>query len=151
MKTLLHRQRWLVVALVVIAPLAGGCGDEDDAGDESAATSIRLTPETTTTDEPTSTSTSTSSPAQDSSVREVEVRGGSVVGGVQRIAVDLGETITIRVRSDVTDEVHLHGYDLSQQVAPDSPAELTFTADIPGVFELELEERGMPIAQLEVS
>lgn len=149
MKTLLHRQRRLVVALVVIAALAGGCGGDDDAGDEPAATSISLTPETTTTDEPTP--TSASSPAENSSVREVEVRGGSVAGGVQRIAADLGETITIRVRSDVTDEVHLHGYDLSQPVGPDSPAELTFTADIPGVFELELEERGMPIAQLEVS
>ena len=149
MKILMRRQRWLVAALVAIAAVAGGCGGDDDASDESAATSISLTPETTTNAE--ATSTSTSSPPQDPSAHEVEVRDGSVVGGVQRIRVDLGDTITIRVRSDVADEVHLHGYDLSQPVAPDAPAELTFTADIPGVFELELEERGMPIAQLEVS
>jgi hypothetical protein len=28
---------------------------------------------------------------------------------------------------------------------------LTFTADIPGVFEVELEEAGVPLTQLEVS
>ena len=149
MKILLRRQRWLVAALLVAVAMAGGCGGDDDASDESVATSITLAPETTTSAE--AAPTSTSSPAPDPSAREVEVRDGSVVGGVRRIGIDLGDTITIRVVSDVADEVHLHGYDVSQPVAPDAPAELTFTADIPGVFELELEERGTPIAQLEVS
>ena len=148
MKILLRRQCLLAAGILVITAVAGGCGGDDDTADDSAATSMSLTPENTTGVD--ATPTSTSSPVQDSSVREIEVRDGSVVGGVQRIGVDLGDMITIRIRSDVADEVHLHGYDLSQPVAPDAPAELTFSADIPGVFELELEERGMSIAQLEV-
>ena len=54
------------------------------------------------------------------------------------------------VRSDVADEVHLHGYDLAAEVAPGQPAQIRFRADDVGEFELELEERGVPIAELVV-
>ncbi len=77
--------------------------------------------------------------------------GGQVADAVGRVAVPLGSTITLEVTSDTTDEVHLHGYDVSVPVAPGAPASLTFTADIPGVFEVELEEAGVPLTQLEVS
>lgn len=79
------------------------------------------------------------------------MENGAVVGGVQRLSVDVGETFTLRVRADTPEEVHVHGYDLAQPVSPDQPAELTFTADIPGIFEVELEESGLQIAELEVS
>jgi hypothetical protein len=54
------------------------------------------------------------------------------------------------VRSDVADHVHLHGYDLMRDVAPGAPAQLVFTADIPGRFEIELEDRHLQLAELEV-
>jgi len=56
--------------------------------------------------------------------------GGQVADAVGRVAVPLGSTITLEVTSDTTDEVHLHGYDVSVPVAPGAPASLTFTADI---------------------
>ena len=46
--------------------------------------------------------------------------------------------------------MHLHGYDLSADVAPGSPATIQFTADVPGRFEIELEDLGVQIAELEV-
>jgi hypothetical protein len=46
------------------------------------------------------------------------------------------------VTTDSVDEVHVHGYDFVGIVIPTAPAVLTFTADIPGVFEVELEEAG---------
>jgi hypothetical protein len=55
------------------------------------------------------------------------------------------------VRADVEDEVHLHGYDLSADVAPGQAARITFTADVAGEFEVELEELGIPLAELTVS
>ena len=58
--------------------------------------------------------------------------------------------MTLRVRSNVADHVHVHGYDLMRDVAPGKPAELTFRATIPGRFEVELEERGLQIAELTV-
>lgn len=140
---------WFTAGVVTLTFFVGACGDDGasqgtattaaEPATDTAADSTTTTRETPTTSEP------------DQTVHEIEVRGGSVVGGVERLSVRLGETVTIRVRSDVADEMHLHGYDLSQPVGPGAPAELTFTADIPGVFELELEERGLPIAELEIS
>jgi hypothetical protein len=46
--------------------------------------------------------------------------------------------------------VHLHGYDVMVDVAPGKPARLRFKATIPGRFEVELEDRGLHIAELEV-
>jgi nitrous oxide reductase len=80
----------------------------------------------------------------------VTVRDAKPVGGVQHLTVDKGDRVTIAVTSDVEDEVHVHGYDLMQDVAPGEPAEITLAATIAGRFEIELEERGTPIAELEV-
>ena len=77
-------------------------------------------------------------------------RDGEVVGGVQRPSVEQGDRVVIVVRSDVSDEVHLHGYDLSVDVVPGEPARIRFTADLVGRFEIELEARHLPLAELEV-
>jgi hypothetical protein len=55
------------------------------------------------------------------------------------------------VRSDVSDHVHLHGYDLMSDVSPSSPGRIDFRATIPGRFEVELEDRGVPIADITVT
>ena len=52
---------------------------------------------------------------------------------------------------DTADEVHLHGYDRSAFVTAGATATLRFDADVPGVFELELEQSGTPLARLEIS
>jgi hypothetical protein len=80
----------------------------------------------------------------------IVVRGGSVVGGVRRATVEKGRRVVIAVTSSVSDEVHLHGYDRSVRVAPGRPARLAFRATLVGVFEVELEERGLQIAEIEV-
>ena len=54
------------------------------------------------------------------------------------------------MRSDVADEVHLHGYDRSADIE-DGVARITFTATVPGRFEVELERLGVPIAELTVT
>jgi hypothetical protein len=82
---------------------------------------------------------------------EITYAGGAVVGGVSRYPVPRGSTVTLLVHSDVADEVHLHGYDRKVDVPAGGTAELTFTADLPGTFEVELESRGAPLARLLVS
>ncbi len=81
---------------------------------------------------------------------EVSVLDGKVDGG-GRHTVALGTEVVLSVTSDVADEVHVHGYDVSGAVAPGEPAEIRFTADIPGVFEVELEQSAVSLLQLEVS
>jgi hypothetical protein len=71
-------------------------------------------------------------------------------GDTGRLVVGVGETVSIRVTSLRADEVHLHGYDIAAPVRADLPAVIEFTADIPGVFELELEDLGAELATLQV-
>jgi hypothetical protein len=82
---------------------------------------------------------------------EIAYVGGAVDGGVARYAVPIGSTVEVVVASDVADEVHLHGYDRSAFVTAGASTTLRFVADVPGVFEVELEQRGDQLAQLEVS
>jgi hypothetical protein len=77
--------------------------------------------------------------------------GGAVTGGVGRYAVPLGANVEIVVASDVADQVHLHGYDRMVFVTAGATATLRFAATLPGVFDVELEQRGVPLAQLQVS
>lgn len=72
------------------------------------------------------------------------------MGGVRRLAVKRGMRLRIVVRSDVADEVHLHGYDRTRKVGPGAPAVIALDADLAGSFELELERRGLPLADLRV-
>ncbi|MDE0804281.1 MAG: hypothetical protein OSA99_13285, partial [Acidimicrobiales bacterium] len=76
-------------------------------------------------------------PSDADQVIEVSVADGAVDGG-GRTNVSLGDTVTIRVTSDVDDHIHLHGYDVLADIAAGETAELTFDATIPGVFEVEL-------------
>jgi hypothetical protein len=80
----------------------------------------------------------------------IVVRSGKVVGGLQRATIDQGERVAIVVGSDVADEVHLHGYDKSVDVTAGKAARLVFVASIPGRFEVELEDRGLQIADITV-
>jgi FtsP/CotA-like multicopper oxidase with cupredoxin domain len=81
---------------------------------------------------------------------EVAVAGGQVSGSGEA-EVTQGDLVRIVVTADVTDEVHLHGYDLHADVTPDAPGVIEFTADAPGVYEVELEDAGLLLLELTVS
>ena len=80
----------------------------------------------------------------------VEVKGGKVSGVADTVEVAVGDEVILVVSSDKADEVHVHGYDETDDVSPKERAELEFTADIPGVFEVELEEAVLPLFELQV-
>jgi hypothetical protein len=84
-------------------------------------------------------------------VPTIVVRGGEPVGGVEELEYDAGDEIRFEVSSDVADEVHVHGYDLMQDVAAGGTASFDFPAEIEGIFEVELEGRGEQIAELRVN
>jgi hypothetical protein len=85
-------------------------------------------------------------------VRRIDVAyaGGAVTGGVVRHSVPLGSTVELVVTSDVADEVHLHGYDRRSFVTAGASTTIRLVADLPGVFEAELEQRAVPLAELQV-
>ena len=80
----------------------------------------------------------------------LKVRDGAVAGGVQRAQVPLGADVVLLVDSDVADEVHVHGYDEQADVPAGGTEELRFVADVPGVFEVELERSGVLLVRLQV-
>ena len=82
---------------------------------------------------------------------EISFVNNQLTGDTGKLKVGLGETVSIRVTSSRPDQVHLHGYDVSAPVAPGQPALLSFTATIPGAYELELEDLGRQLASLQVS
>jgi hypothetical protein len=83
-------------------------------------------------------------------VETIEVENGSPIGGVAEIEVSKGDPVLLEVRADVEDEVHVHGYDEFADVTPGDPAKVEFTADLEGIYEIELEGSHTQIAELEV-
>ncbi len=81
----------------------------------------------------------------------IVVENGEPLGGVQELEYDAGDQIAFRVESDVADEVHVHGYDLMEDVTAGGTAEFSFPADIEGIFEVELEGRKEQIAEIRVN
>lgn len=71
-------------------------------------------------------------------------------GDPQTIKVTKGETVRFSARSERDDEVHVHGYDITREAPAGRTVSLSFTADIEGIFEIELEEAGEKIGDLEV-
>jgi hypothetical protein len=126
--------------------------DEDAAGTTTVATTTA--PATTETEPPATTETepppTTTAPPPDATVTIRIAVPSDVAPTVRRFSVRRGRDVLIVVRSDLTDHVHLHGYDLMADVGPGQPGRIEFTADAPGIFEIELEDRGLEIAQLEV-
>jgi FtsP/CotA-like multicopper oxidase with cupredoxin domain len=114
----------VAVAVVLFIVLSGG--DESDS-DSTTATARN----TTTTTGGTTTTTVPKAP-------RVVFRNGAPVGGVQEIEVDKGDPVRIDVTSDVPAELHVHGYEITKEVAAGKTARLGFGASIEGVFEVEL-------------
>jgi uncharacterized cupredoxin-like copper-binding protein len=164
----------VVAALSALALAVAGCGGGDASseastpGPASAETSTGATTnetEATTTETgattneteattnetgATTTETEAAAPKPSATTVTIVVRDGRVTGGIVRPSVKKGEQVVLVVRSDVPDHVHLHGYDKMVDVAPGKAAKLPFDATIPGRFEVELEDRGLQIAEIEV-
>jgi hypothetical protein len=143
-------RRWAAVAVLtaVAALTVAACGDNGSSQATGTTTTTTLAAATSTTAATTTAKPTTTADA--TPVIAVNVVGGKPQGGVRRERVKVGEAVVLRVVADVADEVHVHGYDRKADVAPGKPAQIRFTADIPGVFEVELEQRRQKLLELEV-
>jgi hypothetical protein len=144
------RFRKVVLALAVIGLAisigVAACGDDggSDVAATTAATTTETAPPTTVPEQPTTAETPFTA------IR-ITVRGGRPVGGIQHPKLALGDDAIIYVTSDVADEVHLHGSDLAQEVKAGGTIQIPLHATVPGRFEIELEQRGVQLAELTVS
>lgn len=128
----------LAAAVLVLA----GCGSEEE-------------PEPAVADPTPSASAEAAEPTEEPEPEgvqvDVEVAEGSVTPQGERVEVTAGEPITISVRSDVADEIHVHGDpEVTIDVEAGGTAEETFTLDVPGQAAVESHALGVTIVQLVV-
>jgi FtsP/CotA-like multicopper oxidase with cupredoxin domain len=145
----------LVLAALVVAVLAfviAQPGDDDgDSGSRSAQTTPQETenspaqetadspgtePEEAGTEPGEATEAEPSPPAEPEATR-IRIQAGTVAGGARDIEVTKGDTVRIVVQADTPDEIHLHGYDITRNVAPGQLARFSFEANLEGAFEIE--------------
>jgi hypothetical protein len=148
--TVRHRT-WLLWAVLLVA--SGCSGEGGGVATSAAVTSIG--PPTTTNTMPTTTTgalptTTSSAPTTTAQRIDVYFEGGQVVGQDQ-FSYALGEQVSVWVLSDDDDEVHVHGYDLFFTVTAGVPLEISVTAEIPGIFEVELESTHTLLFELVVA
>ncbi len=69
---------------------------------------------------------------------DLKIRDGAIVPS--EVTVAEGDRVVLRITTDSPLEVHVHGYDLEQEVSPGESAELSFKAKLTGRFEIENHE-----------
>jgi hypothetical protein len=87
-------------------------------------------------------------------VFELEVHAEGPTAKPPVLTVHQNDQVVVRVSSDKPVQVHLHGYDIERDVAPNLVTSLSFTATATGRFPIEIHSRGplkqRPLAYLEV-
>lgn len=118
-------------------------GDDDEAA----------TPATTTATTARTTGTAPSATTTTAQPKVITIRiviPAANLPKARKYTVRRDRKIKLVVDSQIADQVHLHGYNLSKGVSAGQPATIEFTADAPGRFEIELENHGIRIGELEV-
>jgi hypothetical protein len=119
-----------VLAVLAIAVGLAACGSSDSSGTASGT-------------------------AQQSgkagAVPTIVIRNGEPVGGIEKLEYNAGDQIQFRVKSDVAEEVHFHGYDVMKDVAAGGTVSFSVPAELEGIFEVELEGRKEQIAEIRVN
>jgi heme/copper-type cytochrome/quinol oxidase subunit 2 len=131
-----------VIAVVAVVVLASSGGDDED----TSATDTTATPTATAT--PTPGADGTPEPTETPTPRPQPPL--VTQGKVTDLRFKQGDTVRFRVQADVTDHVHVHGYDLMKDIEPGKTITFSFPATITGIFEVELEDAGEQIAELRV-
>lgn len=123
--------------------------------DTTTTTSTTSTVPSTTTTEPATTTgptTTTTLAATTTTTQAIDVywEGGQVVGP-ERFSFAVGDQVSIWVLSDTADEIHVHGYDVLFKAEAGTPIEVSLIAEVPGIFEVELEGTHTLLFELEVT
>ena len=142
-----------VVALAIVLFIVFQGGDDDESGDTAPPTAEQPTATGSNgggddgqTEEP-------PSPPPAPPVPTIRIQGDALAGDVEQIDVSTGETVRFRVVADQPWDLHIHGFDIEDEIQPGQPLEISFPAEIEGTFEAEVhgEAAEFPIAEINVS
>jgi hypothetical protein len=135
----------IAVAVILFVVLQGS--DDDADSPTTAATSTTTEPATVEN----SLQPQKPEKPEKPEIPTIVIKGGEPVGGVAELEYEKGDEIEFFVDSDVADHVHLHGYNVFQDVTPSEPIKFSVPATLEGVYEVELEDRVVPIAEITVN
>lgn len=156
----------LVCSLAVVAVVAlTGCGDDSTAAPVPAAPLGPTTTTTATTAAPFTIASTTAAPRPAPTTAApsappttappvISVRIGvddfqTTGGRVETVA--RGVFVTLRITGPKADAYHLHGYDIEQKAAANQTAEISFTADKTGTFDVETHSNHKTILRIAVT
>lgn len=96
----------------------------------------------------------TGSAVADDHVLELAIHGAKPPAKPPVLSVLENDRVLVHLTSDQPVQVHLHGYDIEIDVAPDHPTSLRFTANATGRFPIEIHSKEphkqRPLAYIEV-
>ena len=72
----------------------------------------------------------------------LSLRNGRLESKNNTLRVRRGERVELRFSTDRPIQLHLHGYNIEAGASPESPATISFTADIPGRFPVSEHAHG---------
>lgn len=138
----------LAAAAVVLVGgfvLASGAGDDESRPPEPTRTAAaQTTPSSSAPRE-------TTPPPPAPRVETIRMVGRAPAGEVRTLKFSSGDTVRLRFRSDVAEQVHIHGYDRYVDVPAGGTRTERFEATAEGIFEIESHGSGELLAKLQVS
>nr|WP_179282710.1 hypothetical protein [Rhodococcus sp. 15-1154-1] len=131
--------RAAIIGCAAVA-LVAGCGSSSDVTSPTAAEPV-----------PSTDSTASVSAQPDTLQMVLSIDGGTVEPTNQRLDASVGQTISMSITSDVTDELHVHSVpEHTFEIEPGKDQLFTFTVDVPGQVDVELHHSDRTVATLVV-
>ena len=135
----------VVIAIAAVIVLQTGGNDEQEADPQQSAATATSTATTTADDEPQEEKKTKPKPTPTPKPLPL-LRSGKVT----ELEVKKGDRVAFAARADEDEEIHVHGYDISKEAPAGKRVEMSFKADITGIFEIEYEHAHEQIGQLRV-
>jgi hypothetical protein len=144
--TTFSRSFFIVVSLGLVV---GACSNASTSSNDQATVTTQQASATPTdpaaTAPPTSTAAKEDLDQGEPATETVSILVDADGAETQEVSVALGTPMTIRARSSVSDEFHLHGYELK---LTGTDVTFNFVADKLGEFELETHDSGRLLLML---
>ena len=136
-----------LTTVVVSAFVLTGCSNAADDVKDTATTSQSPSASSSPNESPSP--TEPVSPSDDAI--EIEIEGGNISPKGDRVEVDTGKAITLRIDSDRAGELHVHSTPEQELSFKKGKSTVELTIETPGIVDVEEHETGVVVLQFEVS
>ena len=126
------------------------CGGEDAAAPGTSTSSSPASSSSSVSPSSSPSSSSSSSPAAQGRGLNITITGKKVTPAPATVDLAVGEKLTLVVTSDHDDQLHVHGFDVEEELRAGVPTTVTVTGKDPGVYEVETHEPALRLLKIAV-